>query len=86
MIVCGLYYVAWMHLIPKWRGYRIRTEILEVDDNGANTHRLAKVPVAELDRWDADHDEAGQLRRRRVGDPDGVSTQEAEQIVVGSKV
>lgn len=51
--------------MPKWRGYRIRPEILEVDDNGANTHRLVKVPLDEVAKWDEEHDDAGNLRRRR---------------------
>lgn len=54
-----------MTLLPKWRGYRIRTEIQNVDEgSGANTHRLVRVPLANLDEWDATHDEAGFLRRR----------------------
>lgn len=71
MVACGLYYVAWMNLIPKLRGYKIRTEILEVDNNGAKTHRLVKVPIAEVKQWDAEHDEAGELRQRPVDDSDG---------------
>ncbi|KAF9880069.1 high affinity methionine permease [Colletotrichum karsti] len=66
MILCGLYYVFWMHLLPRWMGYEIRTEIVEVDSDGANTHRLVKIPKAELPQWDATHDEAGNLRRRNV--------------------
>ncbi|TDZ36438.1 High-affinity methionine permease [Colletotrichum trifolii] len=66
MIVCGLYYVFWMYLLPKWMGYEIRTEIVEVGNDGANTHRLVKVPKAEVVQWDVEHDEAGNLRRRNV--------------------
>ena len=51
-------------LLPKWKGYQLRPEILNVDDRGANTHRLVKVPVSELQQWDREHDEAGRLRRR----------------------
>ena len=50
--------------MPKWGGYRIRTEVLDVDDNGANTQRLVKVPLEELPVWDRDHDDAGRVRRR----------------------
>jgi hypothetical protein len=53
-----------MFLLPKWKGYAIRTEITNVDDNGANTHRLVRVPNADLPRWDEEHDEAGNLRQR----------------------
>ena len=66
VIICGLYYVFWMHLLPKWKGYQIRTEITNVDDNGANTHRLVRIPNAEVAKWDEEHDEAGNLRQRRV--------------------
>ncbi|KAK2729080.1 high affinity methionine permease [Colletotrichum kahawae] len=66
MIVCGLYYVFWMYLLPKWMGYEIRTEIVDVDNDGANTHRLVKVPKTEVAQWDSEHDEAGNLRRRNV--------------------
>ncbi|KAH6974456.1 amino acid permease-domain-containing protein [Ilyonectria sp. MPI-CAGE-AT-0026] len=64
IIVCGLYYVFWMYLLPKWRGYEVRTETVSVDDNGANTHRIVKVPKSEVARWDEEHDEAGNLRYR----------------------
>jgi hypothetical protein len=67
MILCGVYYVFWIYIIPKWKGYAIRPEVLEVDTNGANTHRLVRVPLVEIDKWDAEHDEAGNLRQRRAG-------------------
>ncbi|KLU91233.1 high-affinity methionine permease [Magnaporthiopsis poae ATCC 64411] len=67
LVVCYLYYYLWITLLPKWKGYCIRPEILDVDEgSGANTHRLVKVPLAELEEWDATHDDAGFLRRRRV--------------------
>ncbi|KAF4499867.1 high affinity methionine permease [Fusarium agapanthi] len=67
MILCGVYYVFWIHIIPRWKGYAIRPEVLEVDTNGANTHRLVRVPLVEIEKWDAGHDEAGNLRHRHVG-------------------
>ncbi|KAG7000034.1 High-affinity methionine permease [Fusarium oxysporum f. sp. conglutinans] len=68
MILCGVYYVFWIYIIPKWKGYAIRPEVLEVDTNGANTHRLVRVPLVEIEKWDAEHDEAGNLRQRHFGD------------------
>ncbi|KAI1312454.1 high-affinity methionine permease [Xylaria venustula] len=64
IVLCGIYYVFWMYIIPKWKGYELRPEILNVENEGANSHRLVKVPVDELDKWDREHDEAGRLRRR----------------------
>lgn len=60
-----------MILIPKWRGYKMRVETVEIDDNGANSHRLIKVPIADVAVWDAEHDETGQLKQRRVREPYG---------------
>ncbi|KAF7555563.1 hypothetical protein G7Z17_g2040 [Cylindrodendrum hubeiense] len=69
MIVCGLYYVFWMYLLPKWRNYTVRSQVIDVDgDSGANTHHLVRVPNSELAAWDAVHDEQGRLRRRIGGD------------------
>lgn len=66
LVLCGIYYVLWMYLLPKWRGYQVRMEILDVDENGANTHRLVHIPLDELEQWDAEHDEAGKLRQPHV--------------------
>ncbi|OTA96558.1 hypothetical protein M434DRAFT_19599 [Hypoxylon sp. CO27-5] len=64
IILCALYYVVWMYLLPRWGGYKVRPEILTVDEHGAVTHRLVKVPLSEIEKWDEEHDEAGHLRRR----------------------
>ncbi|OTA98282.1 hypothetical protein M426DRAFT_17573 [Hypoxylon sp. CI-4A] len=70
LILCVIYYVSWMYLLPRWGKYKLRPEILNVDASGANTHRLVKVPLSELEKWDEDHDESGRLRRRHVGHSD----------------
>lgn len=73
MIVCGIYYVFWIYLLPKWKGYAIRAEVIDVDGGDANTHRLVKVPFAELAQWDAEHDDAGKLKSESsVSESDGV--------------
>jgi hypothetical protein len=69
-----------MHFLPKWRGYELRPEVLTVDDEGANTHRLAKVPVEELAEWDREHDEAGRLRRRPDSATSGVQSSPVEKV------
>ncbi|KAF7543409.1 hypothetical protein G7Z17_g10764 [Cylindrodendrum hubeiense] len=66
ILVCGLYYWVWMYLLPKFGKYAIRTELTDVGDEGAKTHRLVRVPNTNLPQWDEDHDEAGNLRRRNV--------------------
>jgi len=53
-------------VIPHWRGYRIRQEALLLD-NGANAHRLVKVPVEKLDQWDNSHDPLGRPLTNAVG-------------------
>lgn len=55
---CGVYYWLWVYAFPYVLGYRIRQEVLRFE-NGAQSHKLVKVPVAELERWDATHDAVG---------------------------
>ncbi|KAI0460169.1 high-affinity methionine permease [Xylaria acuta] len=64
IVLCAIYYVIWMYLLPKLGGYQLRPEVLSVGNQGANTHRLVKVPLEDVDKWDSEHDEAGRLRRR----------------------
>ncbi|KAI0165293.1 amino acid transporter [Hypoxylon sp. FL1284] len=64
IVACIIYYIFWMYLLPRWGKYEIRPEILNVDDKGTTTHRLIKVPLTEVGKWDEEHDEAGRLRRR----------------------
>lgn len=45
-------------MLPKLRNYRIRQGVITLD-SGAKTHKLFKVPVAELAAWDATHDALG---------------------------
>ncbi|KAE8364441.1 amino acid permease-domain-containing protein [Aspergillus caelatus] len=63
LAACGVYYYIWIILLPKHKGYKFRQTVLEFDD-GSIAHNLVKVPVAELVRWDAEHDAVGRLRRR----------------------
>ncbi|KAH8593187.1 amino acid transporter-like protein [Bisporella sp. PMI_857] len=69
VIVCVIYYAFWIYLIPKWRGYRIRQELVVLEGQSAKVHRLVKVPLAELAQWDAEHDALGsKLPARSSGD------------------
>ena len=58
LVGCGVYYTLWIYVIPHLRGYRIRQQVLVFED-GANSHKLIKVPVEELAAWDAHHDHVG---------------------------
>lgn len=75
LIACGTYYWFWAKLIPKWRGYQLRQEVLKLD-NGAQTHEIKKVPNDELAEFDATHDAAGRLKV--------VSSESREQEKLGS--
>jgi amino acid transporter len=66
LILCGLYYALWMYVLPRFGNYAIRPEIVQIDNNGATTHRLVQVPLDQVGSWDAEHDEAGNLRHRHV--------------------
>ncbi|KAK0102081.1 hypothetical protein ONS96_006045 [Cadophora gregata f. sp. sojae] len=58
LAACALYYWVWVHFLPKRGGYAIRQTVL-VLDSGAQTHELVKVPLSELEEWDAKHDVIG---------------------------
>ncbi|CZR58395.1 related to methionine transport protein, high affinity [Phialocephala subalpina] len=49
LVICGIYYAFWIYILPKFKGYRIRQELLVLDDENAKVHRLVKVPLAELE-------------------------------------
>lgn len=66
LVACGIYYSFWIYIIPKLKGYRVRQEVLFLE-NGAQSHRIIKVPVTDLPEWDRAHDAVGRLRRRQVG-------------------
>ncbi|KAF5683843.1 high-affinity methionine permease [Fusarium denticulatum] len=65
LISCGLYYYFWAFLLPKWKGYRLRSEAV-ILDNGVQSHEIRKVPIGELDEWEATHDVTGRLRQTTV--------------------
>lgn len=58
LIACGAYYWLWAYLIPKWRGYKLRQEVIHLE-NGAQSNQLRKVPKEKVAEWDATHDVAG---------------------------
>lgn len=68
LALCGLYHVFWVHILPYFGGYRIRQELVVLDDETAKVHRLVKIPVAELETWDKEHDSLGQKLTSRSSD------------------
>lgn len=48
-------------MIPNWKGYQYRQTVVKYDD-GAVTHKMVRVPKADLVSWDESHDAAGRLR------------------------
>ncbi|EYE90265.1 high affinity methionine permease [Aspergillus ruber CBS 135680] len=75
LLACAIYYWFWAFLIPKWRGYKLRQELINLD-GGVQSNRLTKVPDAEVAEWDTMHDAAGRLIE---------STFEGEEIQVLGK-
>lgn len=59
----GVYYTVWKYVLPHFGGYRLRQEVL-VLDNGAQSHQILKVPIEDVATWDATHDAVG----RPLGD------------------
>ncbi|KAK7429179.1 hypothetical protein QQZ08_004394 [Neonectria magnoliae] len=68
LIICAGYYWLWAFLLPKWKGYKLRQELVSFED-GVQSNQLRKIPNAELVEWDATHDAAG----RRI-EPSATST------------
>ncbi|TQN68468.1 High-affinity methionine permease [Colletotrichum shisoi] len=58
LLTCATYYWLWAFLLPKWKGYKLRQELISLDD-GAQSNELRKVPISEVGEWDATHDAAG---------------------------
>lgn len=65
LIACGLYYLVWAKVLPKWKGYSLRQEVVDLGQ-GAEAHKIAKVPNAQIADWDANHDTVGRLRQRFI--------------------
>ncbi|KAK3316876.1 amino acid permease-domain-containing protein [Apodospora peruviana] len=76
LIGCAVYYYLFIKFIPKLRGYRFRQEVLRVDSNGATSHKLVKVPMAELAEWDATHDAVGRQTNNHNGAGTGAAGDE----------
>ncbi|KAH0497671.1 hypothetical protein TgHK011_004960 [Trichoderma gracile] len=60
ILACVAYYWLWIHGIPYFRGYKIREEVVTLDD-GSKSHQLVKVPNSEVEEWDRTHDHAGRI-------------------------
>ncbi|ORY26026.1 amino acid permease-domain-containing protein [Naematelia encephala] len=58
IVLCGLYYVLWAKLLPKWGGYQLRQTVITLDD-GTVSNFLAKIKNEDLEAWDAKHDLSG---------------------------
>jgi hypothetical protein len=86
-VICAIYYILWIYVVPKLRGYRIRQEAL-ILDNGAVSHRLVQVPADKLEEWDATHDAVGHTIGQHVenngydGDNGYADTKEVKNIDV----
>ena len=58
---CGVYYAIWVWVLPRIYDYSIRTETVVLEQDGAVTHRLLKIPNAKVQEWDRTHDDAGNI-------------------------
>ena len=82
LVFCAFYYFIWCKAMPKIGGYELRQSILELD-NGATANKLVRVLKADLEKWDAEHDVGGRLRKRNPysSDHDGVSPSDDDGVV-----
>ncbi|QYS95192.1 hypothetical protein H0G86_002500 [Trichoderma simmonsii] len=80
LLACVAYYWLWIHGIPYFRGYKIREEVVTLDD-GSKSHQLVKVPNAEVEEWDRTHDHAGRI----ITEATEVSDKTASNVVMVGK-
>ncbi|TVY29172.1 High-affinity methionine permease [Lachnellula hyalina] len=81
LALCGIYYAFWIYIIPHFGKYRIRQELVQLDDGSAKVHRLVKVPLADLGTWDAEHDVLGQ----KLQDFAGSESDGAERVKISKE-
>ncbi|TVY33450.1 High-affinity methionine permease [Lachnellula subtilissima] len=81
LAICGIYYAFWIYIIPHFGKYRIRQELVQLEDESAKVHRLVKVPLAELGTWDAEHDVLGQ----KFQDLAGSGSDDAKRVEISKE-
>lgn len=77
LLMCGLYYYVYIKVLPKWKKYELRQEVIQLGD-GAQTHHLVKIPYGDVDEWDRTHDVYGV----RYGQESGFSSEEKVNVGV----
>ncbi|KAG9680521.1 amino acid transporter, partial [Aureobasidium melanogenum] len=60
LLLCGVYYYLWLYVLPRWGKYRIRQEVIVLED-GSSTNSLVRVALNDLEQWSRTHDAAGRL-------------------------
>lgn len=58
--LCVAYYFVWAKFLPKVGRYQHRLLHFELE-NGEAGHTVVKVPIEEVEKWDAEHDSAGKV-------------------------
>lgn len=76
LLGCLVYYAIWVWILPHYGGYRIMHEKV-VLDGGEVTHKLVKVPLESLERWNQSHDAQGRAVSRE-SESDSASPVEKE--------
>lgn len=80
LALCVLYYYVWGKLLPYFCSYQHRTVYYKLE-NGETGHTVVKVPLDEVDEWDAHHDSNG-----READSDELSiNDEITEVLVELK-
>lgn len=77
IVGCGVYYAVWKYVLPRFGGYRLRQEVLELE-GGAQSHQIVKVPIDDVASWDATHDAVGRPLREYGSDSKDGSTGSAK--------
>ncbi|KAK7685241.1 hypothetical protein QCA50_011604 [Cerrena zonata] len=58
LAISALAYFVWIVILPGYGKYAVR-QVVDHQDDGAQSLRVVKVPLAELEAWDTAHDDHG---------------------------
>jgi len=59
LVLCVVYYVFWKVVCARLFGYKIRNELILLEDELVKAYRLVRVPNNEVEMWEAEHDVRG---------------------------
>ena len=79
LILCGIYYLMYIEVLPRIGRYRMRYKLVTLG-SGAQAHTLVKVPLNKLDEWDRRHNATGADLRESGSETEETAEEAIEKI------